>query len=271
MPRGAFDRFLRICYPMGMSVQNSAQPYFAPVPDEHIEERNDKRSPRPSAASLHKAFGTRSKREREKGRLLTASELCDRCGITKTEFRKLVNRGIVRSCARNQANWTLYHEDDVLKIQKIFANRLGVVSRREGLFSDQCEYSTTEALKVIELLETGMSMDRVFLAVKLHPVIVQSIQRDWARMQGGVFVPQPILDEINRLPLEGQFPISSARELYEVLELASKEKKCGQCKKRAISHTCLACAKRSLYQAKRTRSRSSRPIEADEPTFETEE
>lgn len=232
-------------------------------------ERTDKRSRNPSRSSLQRAWQVRSKREREKNRLITASELCDRTGLTKTEFRKLVNRGLIRSCARNQANWTLYHEDDVARIHKLTQNRVGVVSRREGLFADQCEYTAHESHQVFALLSQGVSLTDIHLRVRLHPVIILAVQRDWARMHGAMIVPLDVIEEINKLPLEGTFPITTPKELYDILLLASQEKKCGQCKVRPIAHTCLACTKKSLYQARRSgaRDRTGRPVEADGPTF----
>lgn len=240
-----------------------------------VPERSNRRSTKLSKASYVKAlaFNGHTKLRRIEGQLITASEFRDRSGLTSSLFMKLVKRGELVAVGRNVAGWALYHEADVARISEKFKGQLGIVARREGLFEGACEYTTTEAYEIMSRLKKNMPMHEIFLETKLHPVIIQSVQRDWARMHQGMFLSKDDLDDINKLPLEGSFPITTPRELYEVLLIASKDKPCGQCNQRPRSGTCLSCARKAIYAAKRSERmrKEGVPVEVEEPTMADED
>lgn len=231
---------------------------------------HDKNNPEPAKNSIKRTGHVVGESFRSyQGKLVSGRVFRDRAGLSYVEFLRMIRRGELVAVARNPANYSLFAEEDIERIVKLQQSSLGIVKRRQGVFEEQCEYTTHEAYEVIDRFKRGLSQQDVFLETKIHPVIIQTILRDWSRMQGGLWLSEEDLATINKLPLEGTFPITTPKELYEVMRLASAERMCGQCNKRPVSGSCLACAKKALYAAKRAQRMRTEgvPLEAEEPTF----
>jgi hypothetical protein len=75
---------------------------------------------------------------------------------------------------------------------------------------------------------------------------VRVLHNEWLDLHdtaegGGLYIPRSILEEINKLPLEGTFPIASAENLLENLkEIVDATDKCIACK-RSKPALCLKC------------------------------
>lgn len=248
--------------------ERRARPYTLPDGTPSYWDKNGTEPAKKSIKRTNQAAGEEFRRYH--GKLLSGRMFREKAGISYSYFLSLIRRKEVVPVCRNDANYSLFAEEDALRVAEEQKKSLNVMKMRQGVFDDQCQYTAEEAYEVVSRFKKGLSTQEVFLETRYHPVIVQTIWRDWVRMNEGMWLSADDLEAFNKLPLEGTFPITTAKELYDVMLLASKPRICGQCDERPASGTCLSCAKKAFYAAKRS-SRMRKegvPYEAEESTFE---
>lgn len=111
-------------------------------------------------------------------------------------------------------------------------------------------YGKEDCVRCFRLLEAGKSLVQIVLETELHAAVVSSINDDYANMKAAIVVPKAALDVINKLPLDGTFPVRDATHLLEILESAVADLACEQCVKRKRA-VCTGCARDQVRAALR--------------------
>lgn len=182
--------------------------------------------------------------------MVTRNMILEKSGISVTEFNSFLGRGIFIAKGKTVRGWVYYDEREVLlqisehkqKTVKpeVEQQRLPPASTdgSEPAFS----YTRDEGLLVFKLLSAGKPLHEVFLESQIHPVILKNIFRDYETFSNCIFVMKDTLDEINKLSLDGPFPVTSSGEILELLKIASSasDATCKTCSKRepVLCHTC---------------------------------
>lgn len=169
--------------------------------------------------------------------MLTRAQVAQRLGISLAEVKRRERVGHIEPFAINEQGWHLYHVDQLDQIRNCTAT-----ANRQKRITELVAYSGEEAAKVFAELDDGTSLRDCVKKFALHPAVVDAIAVAWARMEDALFVSGNVMEKINRLPLDGNYPIQSDVELLEIMEQAANEK-CNRCKKNARS-VCIRCAVR---------------------------
>ena len=175
----------------------------------------------------------------------------ERTGITKTELRRLQQRGFARIVKRNSKNWGLYDESVVDEIARVTHER--PVRFSSVAASAPVDYSSAEAVSVIKLLRAGRTLEDALIETELHPAVVLAIAKDHQHVAGSILLLPAQVESLNRLPFDGPRPIRTAEELVGVLESAASEVSCSACKRKQRSTLCASCIR---DQAASTRARA---------------
>jgi DNA-binding transcriptional MerR regulator len=103
-------------------------------------------------------------------------------------------------------------------------------------------FTNQDAVRVFSALRDNKPLAEIVIEMQLHPAIVRKIHKEWIELQGfGLYISVPLLEQINKLPLEGTFPIETAEGLFENLkEIADAGEKCITCK-RSVAAYCTKC------------------------------
>lgn len=190
--------------------------------------------------------------------MLTRPMLAARLGVSEGEIRRRERAGQVVPVARNTRGWNLYDETTVAKAKKLVPR----VPSLGGATATSVMYTPEEAVLVFEALNAGKDAITTVLDTKVHPLIVEAIAKDWARLTGALVITKDVLDEMNKLTsLEGVFPIRDALGLLDVMKLAALDMSCMSCGTRS-REVCQMCAKRQVRQAARGAARGAVDVEA---------
>jgi hypothetical protein len=99
-----------------------------------------------------------------------------------------------------------------------------------------------------------MSLPKIVLLVGLHPTVFDSIYREYKKLSGSVLVSEEIMAEINKLSLDGDFPVKTGEELLAVMKLAAGDPKCALCKQRPPQNICNKCAQANFQRRMQQRA-----------------
>lgn len=188
--------------------------------------------------------------------MLTRNQLAQRLGVSGSEIRRREQTGELVPTAKHPAGWNLYDENAVAQARRPKQRRAGVDA------VERSTYSPEDAVTVFKMLEAGKTLVQTVLDSNLHPNIVEAVALDYARMTGTLLIPQFFMDQINKLTLEGTFPIKDAPGLLEVMELAANDLSCTSCGKRSRS-VCGVCVKVTVRDALREERVRVKATEAD--------
>lgn len=171
--------------------------------------------------------------------LVTRLELARHLGVSRTEIMRRESLGRLIPVDVTREGWKLYRLSDFEGAkEKPRSAGLTYTERQRG------EYTAAQAKAVFEDLRDGTPLRDIVVKHTLHPAAVMAIADSWAAFDGGMFVPGPILARINQLPLEGAFPLAGPESLLAVLQAASIERACEDCKNKPRA-VCRGCGRRS--------------------------
>jgi hypothetical protein len=169
--------------------------------------------------------------------MLTRAQVATRLGISLAEVKRRERVGLIEPAAVNAKGWHLYASTQLDYIRNCTAN----ASQRRRLGErDAIAYSGEEAAQVFAALDSGLALKECVKRFAIHPSIIEAIAAAWARLDEGLFVSGEVMSELNRLPLNGTFPVTGDRELLNILKDAATEL-CVQCGSRA-RQVCAQCA-----------------------------
>jgi len=164
---------------------------------------------------------------------MTKQMLIRRTGLTIGEVRILIKRGVLKPVGYNHLGWGYYDETTIAQLKR------RVRKTKDDLREDfmhsldpRRPYEASDGVRVFEMIRLGTSLRDIVVQTGLHPTTVKAINADYEECEGGIYLPTEIVDELNKLPLDGAFPLQTA---YAVLEM---------CKKAARGGVCLACKSR---------------------------
>lgn len=168
--------------------------------------------------------------------LLNRKAFLERTGIQDHELRRLAREGRVKASHRDGRGNALWTEDDAIRVHQTITARL----RRNDL--ESVTFTATEACAVFKKIREGIEPDVIMIDLNLHPFQFEAIKREYERVTGAITIPKAYVDQINKLPIEGtELPIRKPEQIVEALALASKERSCVRCRRRAASKQCATC------------------------------
>lgn len=169
--------------------------------------------------------------------MLTRAQVAARLGISLAEVKRRERVGLIHPATMNEKGWHLYSVDQLEEIR----NCTSAASRQKRFDGrDGAPYSGEEAARVFAALDRGAPLKECVTEFTLHPRIVEAIAEAWARLGGALFVSGRVMREVNELPLNGTFPVTSDTALLEILREAAADV-CARCKRRARV-LCRKCA-----------------------------
>jgi hypothetical protein len=169
--------------------------------------------------------------------MLTRAQVAARLGISLAEVKRRERVGLITPARVNAKGWHLYSVDQLEEVRNCTAaaSRQRRLDGREG-----APYSGEEAALVFAALDRGAPLKGCVKEFTLHPRVVEAIAEAWARLDGALFVSGRVMREVNELPLNGTFPVTSDAALLEILQEAAGDL-CTRCKRKARA-LCRRCA-----------------------------
>jgi len=180
------------------------------------------------------------------------SQLLKATGLTEGKLKTLELQGLVKYDKKSTQGWALYNEETVAKIirlrktirkQKTKATEAGFQQARypAACRKIKASYSPEQGRKAIRMLEKGLNPIQIVTELGLHPTIVYTIIRDYTLIKGGIWIPGDVMETLNKVPLEGIFPITTAEGILELCITASNELLCKKCKVKRRPNQCKGC------------------------------
>lgn len=183
---------------------------------------------------------------------LSRPEFAQRVGLSVSEIRRKESLGLLTPARRARYNTAYYGEKEVALVLEMRRADARAKNRRQlnktayalpdalpekgGL----AEYNKEDACAVFAMLQAGERLDKIVTALSLHPQIVRVAAADFAVMSNSFVIRGHVMEQINKLPLDGVFPIESDEELLEILKTVSYGT-CTLCKSKPRS-ICRHCA-----------------------------
>lgn len=159
---------------------------------------------------------------------------------------RLEKRGFITRVGKTSRGWALFSESQIEEVKQHLQMR--VPKNRESSTSSLISQTSVAyfeadvAARVFKELDLKKHPADIVQELVIHPDIVKSIFLAWKDLRGGLYIPQAIMDKINKLPLEGSFPVRTPEQLLQNLEesAAATLPQCGKCKKnyRELCRTC---------------------------------
>lgn len=175
--------------------------------------------------------------------LMTRQKLADRLGVHVSTVRLRESLGEIRPSAYTAKGWVLY--DETVLVQWAQPSKRGLPGRAAPTQHSTLEYTSEDAVKVFRALNAGKDAITTVLETGVHPRVVEAAALDWARMNAGFLMTKEYLDIINKLPLEGNFPVTTPEGLIELLRGAAADVACTTCGLRTRS-VCTPCMNKKV-------------------------
>lgn len=173
---------------------------------------------------------------------LTRAEFAARVGLAVSEVKRQETMGNLIPAKRNSANQPFYKKS---QLDAFLENRRahGGVLPAHG---DVAPYTSEEAARVFTELDKGRSPVQIVEMLKVHPRAVRAIASDYYDMKECIVLTPATIARMNRLPLDGAFPLTTEADVFAVMENAAKEQclVCGKAPKRY----CQPCAVRMTHK-----------------------
>ena len=104
------------------------------------------------------------------------------------------------------------------------------------------EYTGDDASVVFKALREGKTLDDIVVDHSVHPLVVKAAAEAFAQLRGGFFVSSESSRDLEKLPIDGEFPVQTGTQLVEMLRGALTDVACSECQKKTRK-VCLACAR----------------------------
>lgn len=199
----------------------------------------------------------------EHSKLLVTKKAAEYINISVSEFRKRETEGIYKATvvkARGKINWKYYSVEYLNTLTnnrntKVIEEKIPIISNSNVAVTKKvgaktCFYTSEISTRVIAELEKGTRPIDIVVDLGILPEVFKEIHQQWIDLNsihaGGFHISQKIVDEINTLPLEGDYPITNEAQLLANMKEIAKstinnQQLCRQCKKQP-RQVCIACA-----------------------------
>lgn len=110
-------------------------------------------------------------------------------------------------------------------------------------------YSSTDSSRMFQELENGAGCIECVIKLGIHPEAARAIYRVWNELRRHVVLFRPELERIEKMGLDGTFPIEDAPGLMDVIESAARERECTACHRRPGT-VCRACVVKKRIESR---------------------
>jgi hypothetical protein len=191
--------------------------------------------------------------------LLTRGEASRLLGVTLFEIRRRERLGHLKPVAKEPTHgWDLFRESDVKASCNVEPAKRGrprkvreednkaptMASSPRAFASAERYVMDDAAVKAFEMLTDGDSLIEIVQAVRIHPRKLEQIAKDFARLQGAILLDKAQVDAINKLPVEGDFPLETSEAIFDAIRLALQEGTCESCHK-SLKKVCRPCGRKN--------------------------
>lgn len=111
------------------------------------------------------------------------------------------------------------------------------------------EFSGDDASIVFKALREGKALDDIVIDSSVHPLIVRAASEAFAQLRGGLFLSAEHMREIEKMPIDGEWPVQGAKQFVDMLRGVLEETSCEKCKRKARK-VCLVCARNLARKGK---------------------
>lgn len=172
---------------------------------------------------------------------MTRDEAASALGVTLLEIKRRVAVGDLRTVTTQgpkggKPQQLVSREDVAFCIQH--AGRTAADAPSPS-FADR--YTPEDASRMFAALKDEASVEDCVIKLRIHPRAAIAIKRAWDEIRGGVTLSRAELDEIEKLGVEGRYPLESPDAVLDVVRTAARDKTCGVCGKRSAT-TCGPCS-----------------------------
>jgi hypothetical protein len=109
-------------------------------------------------------------------------------------------------------------------------------------------FNQREALMVFKMLKRKCSLEDIVIECNIHPKTLRLIIREYEELTGAFVIYGTTAAKINELSLDGTFPIKDGEGLYDVMCIASEDRKCRRCQKMIQSRICPGCERKRILK-----------------------
>lgn len=177
--------------------------------------------------------------------LMTRAGLAKALGVTVQEVQRRLRIGsLVPHSHRGTEPMFTYGQ---LEEQRMLSRKRTTVGAAQG--PAPVEFSGDDASIVFKALREGKALDDIVIESSVHPLIVKAASEAFAQLRGGLFLSVEHMRELEKMPIDGEWPVQSAKHLVDMLRGALEETSCEKCKKKARK-VCLVCAKNLARKGK---------------------
>lgn len=198
-------------------------------------------------------------------------ELLRRAKMSETELRQLLGQGILRAKYKNGSGWVMYTDQDVELCRSYLSERYSRLydqplpsakGRPKSLKTlmketaprrslETAYYSNEDVVAVWPMIREKKTCDEIFMATQIHPLVIERIMVDYARLNKAVLIAKADLDIINQLPINGiLLPITEPHQIVDVFRhlAETEDRRCARCKGRPPAKLCGPCMKTKLEE-----------------------
>lgn len=198
---------------------------------------------------------------------VTRRVLRENVGLSESQLRVLISKGVVTADGVNSSGYALYNTTTVARLLRmkgdgsLFRAVSPTAAATPNVARDAATvilpYSAEDGVRVFELLREGRTLVEIILATKIHPLVVKTIRIDYDDIAGSICLTKDIVAQINELgdagKLQGGFPVRTAEDVFQAIELCATDRTCSICETNAALTSCESC----LTQARRASRRGA--------------
>lgn len=179
--------------------------------------------------------------------LLTRGQLAQKLGVSFQEVNRRLRVGALKPYLK-RGKEPIFHVGQ-LEEQRMLSRKRTVEPGREAVV----DFTGKDAATVFKALREGKALDDIVIEHGVHPLIVKAASEAYAQLRGSLFVSAERMRELEKMPIDGEWPIQNDVQLIEMLRGALEESSCEKCK-RKTRKVCLACAKSLARKGKHAAS-----------------
>lgn len=175
--------------------------------------------------------------------LLSREEAASALGVKIAEVDRLIAKGELRSVTdrsgRGRPAKRVYEEDVSIILQQA---RKTAKDAPSPSYAER--FTPEDASRMFSALKSGTSVEDCVISLKIHPSAAMAIKRAWDQVRGQITLDAADLRRLEKMGLDGSFPIESGEGLMDLIETAARGAQCVECKTRAAS-MCRLCSAKS--------------------------
>lgn len=167
---------------------------------------------------------------------LTRGQLAQRLGVSVQEIQRRLRVGSLKPHL-HRGKEPIFHSGQ-LEEQRMLSRRRTAEPGKEAVI----DFTGRDAATVFKALREGKALDAIVIEHAVHPHIVKAAAEAYAGLRDSLFVGPEIVRELEKLPLDGEFPIRTGNQLLDMVRDALTEAACVECQKKTRK-VCLACSR----------------------------